>query len=116
MAVSFKYLHLIHGPHGSSELEEVGKIVVDILQQKALCQQDPDQEEEDAIESEDQAEFDSVLISSAGDVVAAMANALGSDFQTALATCLPLIKKYYVSYQPSIYRQCQSLSSHRNVP
>jgi hypothetical protein len=79
---------------------------MDILNQKALCQQDPDQDEDEQIESEDQAEYDSVLISSAGDVVSAMANALGADFQTALAGYLPLIKKYYVS--ASAYFRCIS--------
>jgi hypothetical protein len=37
-----------------------------------------------------------VLISSAGDLVAAMANALGSDFASAFNTFYPLIAKYYV--------------------
>jgi hypothetical protein len=71
-----------------------------ILEQKAFCQQDPDQDEDEEV-PEDQAEYDSVLISSAGDLVAALANAYGPDFTQAFNTFLPLIAKYYV---------CRSLS------
>lgn len=66
-----------------------------ILEQKAFCQQDPDQDEDEEV-PEDQAEYDSVLISSAGDLVAALANAYGPDFTQAFNTFLPLIAKYYV--------------------
>jgi hypothetical protein len=66
------------------------------LEQKALCQQDPDQDDED-VAPEYQAEYDSVLISSAGDLVAAVANALGADFQPAFQKFYPLIARYYVS-------------------
>ena len=79
-----------------TELEDVSDMLSDILQQKALCQQDPDQEDEPSSGSEDQAEYDSVLISAAGDVVAAVANAFGADFQEPLKIFLPLIMKYYV--------------------
>lgn len=79
------------------ELENISNIAVQILEQKALCQQDPDQDESDE-PLEDQAEFDSVLISSAGDLVAALANVLGSDFAPAFQIFFPLISKYYVSY------------------
>ena len=70
-------------------------IAKEILEQKAICQQDPDQDADEEA-PEDQAEYDSVLISSAGDLVAAMANALGSDFAPAFNTFYPLIAKYYV--------------------
>ena len=63
---------------------------------QALCQQDPDQDEEDE-PLEDQAEYDSVLISSAGDLVAALATALGADFANGYEKFAPLIMKYYVS-------------------
>lgn len=67
-----------------------------ILEQKALCQQDPDVEEDEE-PLEDQAEYDSVLISSAGDLVAALASVLGPDFVNAFQAFLPLIAKYFVS-------------------
>jgi len=76
------------------KLEELGGIVSDILEGKALCQQDPDQGEEEAEVPEDQAEYDSVLTSAAGDVVSAMATTLGADFQQALNTYFPLIMKF----------------------
>lgn len=66
-----------------------------ILEQKTLCQQDPDQDEGDEA-PEDQAEYDSVLISSAGDLVSSLANVLGVDFGKAFGTFFPLIAKYYV--------------------
>ncbi|KAI0259373.1 ARM repeat-containing protein [Gloeopeniophorella convolvens] len=69
-------------------------IAVQILEQKAICQQDPDQDADEEA-PEDQAEYDSVLISSAGDLVASMANALGADFSQAFGTFFPLIAKYY---------------------
>lgn len=71
-------------------------MAMQILEQRAVCQQDPDQEEADA-EPEDSAEYDSVLISSAGDLVAALANASGTDFGQAFRSFFPQIAKYYVS-------------------
>ena len=81
----------------TTELENISNIALQILEQKALCQQDPDQDEDDE-PLEDQAEYDSVLISSAGDLVAALANALGTDFTQAFGTFFPLISKFYVSF------------------
>ncbi|PCH44091.1 ARM repeat-containing protein [Wolfiporia cocos MD-104 SS10] len=75
-------------------LEQIGSMAKMILDQKAMCQQDPDQEEDEEA-PEDQAEYDSMLISSAGDLVAALANVLGADFAQAFGTFYPLIAKYY---------------------
>jgi hypothetical protein len=71
----------------------------EVLEQKAICQQDPDQDADEEA-PEDQAEYDSVLISSAGDLVAAMAHALGADFSSEFGTFFPLIAKYYVRDMP----------------
>lgn len=79
------------------DLDPICSIAVQILEQKALCQQDPDQDENDEA-PEDQAEYDSILISSADDLVAALAAALGADFAKAFGTFFPLISKYYVSW------------------
>jgi hypothetical protein len=74
----------------------VSLIAIQVLEQKALCQQDPDQDEnEEAPEA--QAEYDSVLVSAAGDLVAALAGALGDDFGPAFDKFYPLIAKFYVS-------------------
>ncbi|KAL4258626.1 Armadillo-like helical [Pleurotus pulmonarius] len=75
-------------------LEEVCNIAVQVLEQKAFCQQDPDQDAEEEA-PEDQAEYDSVLISSAGDLVSALANTIGGGFSQAFGTFFPLISKYY---------------------
>lgn len=79
------------------DLEEICNIAIQILEQKAFCQQDPDQDDEEEA-PEDQAEYDSVLISSAGDLVAALANGLGAEFGPAFNTFFPLIAKYYVRF------------------
>ena len=76
-------------------LETIANIAVQVLDQKAMCQQDPDQDESEEA-PEDAAEYDSVLISSAGDLVASLANALGTDFAQAFPTFFALIAKYYV--------------------
>ncbi|KAF8892069.1 armadillo-type protein [Infundibulicybe gibba] len=76
------------------DLETISNIAIQILEQKAFCQQDPDQDEDEEA-PEDQAEYESVLISSAGDLVAALANCLGADFAPAFGTFFPLISKYY---------------------
>ncbi|KAI5118112.1 hypothetical protein M0805_003466 [Coniferiporia weirii] len=75
-------------------LDDVCNIAIQVLEQKALCQQDPDQDEDEE-PLEDQAEYDSVLISSAGDLVAALANTLGQDFVQAFEKFFPLISKFY---------------------
>ena len=78
-----------------TDYDKLCSIAKEILEQKAICQQDPDQDADEEA-PEDQAEYDSVLISSAGDLVAAMANALSADFASAFNTFYPLIAKYYV--------------------
>ncbi|KAF7790180.1 hypothetical protein EIP86_001132 [Pleurotus ostreatoroseus] len=75
-------------------VEEIANIAVQVLDGKAMCQQDPDQEEDEET-PEEAAEYDSILVSSAGDVVAALANALGQDFASAFPTFFALIAKYY---------------------
>lgn len=79
--------------------EDICSLAVEILEQKHICQQDPDQDEADEA-PEDQAEYDSVLISSAGDLVAAISNALGAEFGPGFVKFFPLISKYYVRLSP----------------
>lgn len=74
--------------------EELCKIAILILEQKAYCQTDPDQDEDEEA-PEDSAELEGVLIGSACDLVSAMATALEHNFQTAFSTFFPLITKYY---------------------
>ncbi|TCD64614.1 hypothetical protein EIP91_003848 [Steccherinum ochraceum] len=74
--------------------EAIASIALQVLDQKAVCQQDPDQDEEEEA-PEDSAEYDSILISSAGDLAAALATALGPDFTQAFPTFFAAIAKYY---------------------
>ena len=67
-----------------------------------MCQQDPDQDEDEEA-PEDTAEYDSILVSAAGDLVAALANALGADFAQAFQTFFNLISKYYVRLSTVCY-------------
>ncbi len=78
-------------------MEQIANIAIQLLEGKAMCQQDPDQDEEEEA-PEDTAEYDSILVSSAGDLVASLANALGSDFAQAFPTFFNLISKYYVCH------------------
>ena len=80
-------------------LESIANIAVQVLDGKAMCQQDPDQDEDEEA-PEDTAEYDSILVSSAGDLVASLANALGADFAQAFNTFFTLISKYYVCLAP----------------
>ncbi|KAI0793650.1 ARM repeat-containing protein [Fomes fomentarius] len=74
--------------------DHFANIAVQVLEQKAVCQQDPDQDEDEEA-PEDSAEYDSILISSAGDLVASLATALGPDFASGYEKFAPLITKYY---------------------
>ncbi|KAH9926267.1 ARM repeat-containing protein [Epithele typhae] len=77
-----------------TRVESFANIALQVLEQKAICQQDPDQDEGDEA-PEDSAEYDSILISSAGDLVAALATALGAEFASGYEKFAPLIMKYY---------------------
>jgi hypothetical protein len=70
-----------------ADLDIICSIAVQVLEQK--------DEIEEALE--DKAEYDSVFISSAGNLVSSLANALGNGFAQAFGTFFPLISKYYVS-------------------
>ena len=93
--------HLHHVPDclqsQITETEQIASIAIQVLDQKAVCQQDPDQDAADEA-PEDSAEYDSILISSAGDLAAALATVLGADFAQAFPTFFNLIARYYVSY------------------
>lgn len=77
------------------DLDAICNIAVQILKQESFCQKDPGVDDNE--EFEDQSEYDSILISSASDLVAALSSALGSNFAQGFDTFFPLISKYYVS-------------------
>ncbi|KAG8924491.1 hypothetical protein FRC02_010395, partial [Tulasnella sp. 418] len=90
---------LLQGGHLNTVCEHVKQI----LEGKSLCQQDPDAEEGDEV-LEDQAEFDSVLISAASDLIATLATVLGPDFVQVFGTFLPLIAKYTAKHRSNTDR------------
>lgn len=67
------------------------------MERKALCQQDPGQDQ-DFQPMEDQAKYDSALKSSAGDLVADLTAVLSADFALPFHTISPLISKFDVRY------------------
>ncbi|CEP13770.1 hypothetical protein [Parasitella parasitica] len=74
-------------------LEDISGNLLEIFQKKSVCQQafdDGDYEEED-----DELESESLLITSAGDLVAALCETVGPNFVNYFAVYMPLISKYY---------------------
>jgi hypothetical protein len=66
-----------------------------ILQRKAPCQVD-DEEEAEIAAAGDQSEYDAALISTACDLVGTLATVLGGDFAQLFPTFLPNMAQYYV--------------------
>lgn len=87
--------NLEYALNAALDLDQIFELVTTVLEQKAVCQMDPDQEETDD-QPEDQAEEDSMLISAAADVVAALASVLGEQFTEPFKKFFPMIAKYYV--------------------
>lgn len=77
------------------DLDEIATFALEILEQKSICQQDPDGDDEGAQDA-DSSEYEAALISNAADVFGAMASVLGPDFAQAFPSVLPMISKYSV--------------------
>lgn len=77
------------------EAEKACGFVADILDQKSVCQIDSEARDDDAAAVEDISEYESVLISSATDLIGAMANVYAQDFIEPLKQLLPKVTKYY---------------------
>ncbi|KAI9354912.1 armadillo-type protein [Pilaira anomala] len=74
-------------------LEDIAHNLLEIFEKKSICQQgfeDGDYDEED-----DDLESESILISSAGDLVAALCETVGPNFAKYFEVYMPLIVKYY---------------------
>ena len=78
-------------------LDQVATYAIEILEKKAVCQQDPDDDDEHVDADADSSEYESALVSNAADVFGAMATVLGSDFAQAFHSVLPLISRYSVN-------------------
>jgi hypothetical protein len=82
------------GPVAIAEcLEEVSQDTLDIFRKQSLCQQDYDDEE--LVDEEDDLESETVLISSASDLVAALCETVGPSFASYFEVFMPLIAKYF---------------------
>lgn len=75
-------------------LDEIATRAIEILEKKALCQQDPDEDDENVDVDADTSEYEAALVSNASDVFGAMATVLGPDFAQAFGAVLPLISRY----------------------
>ena len=79
-----------------TEVNEICTLASTVLEQKAVCQQDPDQD--DAEEAPEEAtECDTMLVDSAGDLVIVLSKTLGASFAPLFQTFYPLIAQYYAS-------------------
>ncbi|KAF9918661.1 hypothetical protein BX616_006907 [Lobosporangium transversale] len=74
-----------------------------IFEKKAYCQQEL-ADEEGLLDEDEQAEFDALLISSASDLVGALAAALGESFIPYAKVFVPHIAKYYKKTKPTSER------------
>ncbi|KAF9933551.1 hypothetical protein FBU30_005193 [Linnemannia zychae] len=74
-----------------------------IFEKKAFCQQEL-ADDEGLLDEDEQAEFDALLISSASDLVGAMAAVLGENFVEYAKIFIPHIAKYYKKSKPTSER------------
>ncbi|KAG0362610.1 hypothetical protein BGZ54_008572 [Gamsiella multidivaricata] len=74
-----------------------------IFEKKAYCQQEL-ADDEGLLDEDEQAEFDALLISSASDLVGALAAALGESFVPYAKVFIPHIAKYYKKSKPTSER------------
>lgn len=78
------------------DVDPICNYLLEIFEKKAICQQEND-DEDGLIDEDEQAEFESLLISAASDLIAALAVAMGDSFVRFFDVFLPHISKYYVS-------------------
>ncbi|OLY83965.1 putative importin subunit beta-4 [Smittium mucronatum] len=78
-----------------SSLETLIDLLNQLLQKKALCQLPDVDDEDDLLDTDELAEYDSLLIGATGDCIAEVSHVLGSDFTNYLEIFYPLITSYY---------------------
>ncbi|KAI9302006.1 armadillo-type protein [Cunninghamella echinulata] len=86
----------------ADNMEEIARHVLDIFEKKSICQQALD--EDDFVDEDEEAESESLLISAAGDLVAALCEVIGEGFSSYFDVFLPLISKYYKKTKTSSER------------
>ncbi|CAG8556198.1 1412_t:CDS:10, partial [Racocetra fulgida] len=85
------------------ESKPIAENILLLYQKKAVCQQDND-DDEGLLDDDDEAEYDSLLINNASDLVAAMALILGYDFVPYFKEYINYIAKYYKKTKPTSER------------
>lgn len=83
----------------AGHIEILAAHILSLLQKKATCQAEAD-DEEDVEEDEDQAEYDALVISTTADLIGTLAEALGERFITYFDRFWPFINKYYKPSKP----------------
>ncbi|OMJ14017.1 putative importin subunit beta-4 [Smittium culicis] len=76
-------------------IEPINDFLKQLLQKQALCQLPDVDDEDDLLDSDELAEYDSLLIGATGDCVSEISHVLGADFAPYLEVFLPLITNYY---------------------
>ncbi|CAG8721801.1 8732_t:CDS:10, partial [Cetraspora pellucida] len=87
----------------SDYIRPIAENILLLYQKKAVCQQDND-DDEGLLDDDDEAEYDSLLINNASDLVAAMALILGNDFVPYFKEYIHYIAKYYKKTKPTSER------------
>ncbi|ORX93243.1 ARM repeat-containing protein [Basidiobolus meristosporus CBS 931.73] len=83
----------------ADNLDAIATHILQVLEKKALCQMD--QEDEDGLlDEEEQAEHDALLISAASDVIGALSQTVGPEFLQYARVFIPHMKKYYKKSRP----------------
>ena len=88
VSLQFSGEHVDRGAH----LEEIAKLLLQVLKREHPCQGEDAFEDED--DGEDYAELDGLVIAAAADVVAALSMVLGQQFTPFFETYFPLIFAY----------------------
>ncbi|KAI8388178.1 armadillo-type protein [Radiomyces spectabilis] len=86
----------------ANHVEDIARNLLDIFEKRSICQQTFD--DEDFVDEDEEAESESLLISAAGDLVAALCETIGESFSSFFDVFLPLISKYYKKTKTSSER------------
>ncbi|KAF0447599.1 ARM repeat-containing protein [Gigaspora margarita] len=87
----------------ADSVRPIAENVLLLYQKKAVCQQDND-DDEGLLDDDEEAEYDSLLINNASDLVAVMALVLGYDFVPYFKEYIHYITKYYKKTKPTSER------------
>ncbi|CAO3697035.1 unnamed protein product [Umbelopsis ramanniana] len=78
----------------ADHVDPICQHLLEIFEKRALCQQE-DEVEDGLVDEDEQAEYESMLVGSASDLVGALAQAIGEGFSNYFNGFLPHISKFY---------------------